>query len=509
MRPIQAKIVTGGGRIKSVQPQFGTVTIATDRGTQEFNNAWVMPGLVDAHCHFLGLGQRLNGLDLRNSSSLEECVERALKHNGMGSWLVGAGWNEELWGGISPTKEILDASFPDTPVFLSRIDGHAAWVNSKALALAGIGKNAQYKGDGEIVLDQHGSPTGLIIDEAMNVVRAHIPQETEEQKLHHYKTAGELLSRLGITEIHDMDVHPSNLDIIRQLAESGTLPVRVQSFISGGNDEWNKAGLLPAGGEFLRVYSIKLYADGALGSRGAALLEPYADAPDNSGILFDQQKMRERATLAVEQGWNVAIHAIGDRAVRGVVDLYEHLRKERIADEYTLLRCEHSQIVHPDDIPRFGQFNIIPSVQPIHCTSDAPMADKRLGKRESIAYPWRSLRNTGCFLAGGSDFPIESADPRTGIHAFCERIPFGQSEAWHGEERITREESLLAYTSWAHEAADVAYRRGQLKEKCDADFTVWDTNLLECTAEELLNAKVLATYSGGICRYNHSDEQAS
>lgn len=501
MRPMQAKIVTGGGRIKSITPQFGKVTIATDRGTSEFDNAWVTPGLVDAHGHFLGLGQRLNGLNLAASKSEEEAVEIIEQHHHLRSWIVGAGWNEEVWGAPMPTKSSLDARFPTTPVFVTRIDGHAAWVNSKALELAGIGNNATYKGNGEIQLDASGIPTGILIDEAMELVRKFIPIESNDEKLHHYKTAGALLSKLGITEIHDMDVHPSNLDVIRTLAESGTLPVRVQSFVSGGNDEWNQARLLPAGGEFLRVYSIKLYADGALGSRGAALLSPYSDASNTSGILFDVHTMRNRAQLAVEQGWNVAIHAIGDRGVREVLNVYEYLRRERIADEYTLLRCEHSQIVHPDDVPRFTQNNVIPSVQPIHCTSDAMMAEKRLGARCEYAYPWRTLRNAGCYLAAGSDFPIESANPLEGIHAFCERIPNGGNSTWQPQETITREEALLAYTTWAHEAADVSYRRGQLKEKYDADFVVWDRDILSCTSEELLQANVLATYSGGVIRY--------
>lgn len=505
MKPIQARVRVAQGRIQSIEPMFGAVEIITDTTQHTYPGAWLQPGLVDSHAHILGLGTKLTGLSLYNATSAEECVERAGQHTDYrGEWLVGMGWNQELWSSKQyPHANLLDQVFPSTPVCLRRADGHAAWVNSKAMALADITAQTRDPEGGTIVRDNRGKATGILVDNAMNLVSRLIPEPTTEQKSTMILAAAQECSRLGITEVHDMDVHPHLLPLFRDMAEKGILPIRIQSYVSGQNDEWLTERLLPAGGEFLRVYAIKLYADGALGSRGAHLLEPYTDAPTTSGLaLLTPEQLETKVRTIIEFGWNVAIHAIGDGANRAVLDTYMHMRDQNIADDSVLLRVEHAQIVHPVDQMAFGDYNIIPAVQAVHCISDATMATQRLGTRCSYAYPWRSLRNNGAILTGGSDFPIESADPLMGIDAFCRRIPFGSNTPWNPAECLTRHEALNAYTLWAHEASDMAYRRGRLKPKYDADFVVLDTNLLTCPDDKILSTQVLATYSAGVRRHH-------
>ena len=286
------------------------------------------------------------------------------------------------------------------------------------------------------------------------------------------------------------------------MAENGELGCRVLTFVKGQNYEWLEGGVLPAGGEFQQTIGVKFYADGALGSRGAALLEPYSDSSDSNGLLLlSHEELFERCVKAVEQGFNIATHAIGDAANRLVIDVYEQLRKEKYANENALLRIEHTQILHPDDIERLNKNNIIASVQSSHCISDAPMAEKRLGKRCAYSYPWKSLLQNNIHICGGSDFPIESHNPLIGIDAFCRRIPFHSSSPWFANERITREQAIKAYTTNAHLAGDVSYRRGRIETGYDADFVILDKNVLTCSDKEILSVKIVATYSGGVLRY--------
>ncbi len=511
MKPVQAKITIAHGRIQSVEPLFGAVEIVTETGHHSYPGAWALPGFVDSHAHILGLGMRLTGLNLFDAISAEECADRVRSHASYsGEWITGMGWNQELWSSKSyPHAHLLDDVLPDTPVYLRRADGHAAWVNSAALHIAGITDQTKDPVGGTILRDEKHRATGVLVDNAMDLVARHIPKPTEQQQQDMILAATRECSRLGITEVHDMDVHPTLLPLFRDMAEKGTLSVRVQSYISGQNDEWLDERLLPAGGEFLRVYGVKLYADGALGSHGALLTEPYSDAPDTRGLaLLSPNELEHKVRTILEFGWNVAIHAIGDEANRRVLDTYGLMRTEGVADEHVLLRIEHAQTVHTEDQHKFALHSVIPAVQPIHCISDAPMAEQRLGARCSYAYPWRSLRNNGAILTGGSDFPIESGDPLLGIDAFCRRIPFGRMAAWNPSECLTRDEALDAYTSWAHEAADVSYRRGKIKPKYDADIVVLDSNLLMCPDEFITSTRVLATYTAGVRRYQCEDNSA-
>jgi predicted amidohydrolase YtcJ len=482
------------------------VEIISESGKHVYPGCWVLPGLVDSHCHLYGLGEKISGLRLYDAKSAGECIERAILHNKKrGDWIIGMGWNQELWNNpVFPDASMLDEAFPDTPVYLSRADGHAAWVNSEAMRRCGIHENTPQPEGGAILMN-HGRPMGILIDNAMNLVNSFIPGLDDQGKKDRILSAAMECIRMGITEIHDMDVHPILLPLFLEMAESGTLPIRVQSYVRAQNNEWLSYGCLPAIGEFMRITGLKFFADGALGSRGAALLEPYSDAPNTKGLfLINHNDLFEKAKLGLENGWSIATHAIGDAANRMVLDVYQQLRMEGHADEDALLRIEHAQIVHPSDRERFRKYNVIAAVQPVHCISDAAtMAMARLGaERSAYAYPWRSLRHYGLGLAGGSDFPIESGNPLLGIDAYCRRIPFNSSEPWFGDEKLTRQEALLSYTLWAHEASGMGYRRGILKPKYDADFTIMNRDIGSCPAEEISNTRIMATYTAGIRRYS-------
>lgn len=504
MNPIQAIITIERGRIIGIEPTIGGVTIISEQGRHEYPGAFAIPGFVDAHCHLHALGELLNGLMLYSLHSKNEVLQACINHSGRrGDWLYGMGWNQELWHETSyPIAQDLDDIFPNTPVYLRRADGHSAWVNTNAMQIAGIDEHTPDPDGGTILKDSQGKPTGIFIDNAMDLISVLIPDISEAAMRENILTAAKACSAFGITEVHDMDVHPKFLPIYLELAESGTLPIRIQSYIKAQHDEWLDYGCLPAGGEFMRIAGLKFFADGALGSRGAAMIEPYADADHHGLILMDDRMLYEKAKEGIEAGFSIATHAIGDRANQLVMDAYEQLRMEGIADADTILRIEHTQIMKEEDIERMHHFDIKSIPQSIHCISDAMMAKARLGKRDSIAYPWRSLIDHGLKPAGSSDFPIESANPLLGIDAYCRRVPMNQDEAWMPEEIITQQEALLSYTRWAHEASGLEYRRGALSLKYDADITILDSDIVACSVEHIKNIKVLATYSAGIRRFH-------
>lgn len=477
------------GKIRAVLPNTTSVIVRTETDTYEYPGAFVCPGFVDNHAHVLGFGTKLAVPSLRDCSSAKACVDvlqtAIVPETG---WLHAMGWNQELWDDHSmPTLTILDNAFPDTPVSASRVDGHALWINTAAAKLAGV------------------DPTnGLLIDTDMEALWTAMPPVDVAEKERRIIEALSQCASVGITEVHDMDVHPADVEIMRGLAEAGKLPTRIQSFVSSQHDEWLAEGLLPAGGELQRTVGIKLYADGALGSRGAALLSPYSDAPDTTGTLFlTKERIEAAARSAIDAGWwAVAIHAIGDAAVRQVLDAYQTVRSWKDGKDI-VLRIEHAQHVHPDDQPRFAELNVFACIQPEHCTSDASMAEVRLGtERLQWAYPWRSLAKLGCQIGAGSDFPIEPPSPLKGIHAFANRISQGSGQVWQGQERITVDEAFRYFTQGAHESVDLGYRRGSIELGFDADVTILDRDIHSCPAEEIESIKVLATFVAGKLRYS-------
>ncbi len=491
-------------RIASIESWPDGVRIQSDKGTHEYPGCAVFPGFVDAHAHILGLGMKMHTVDISNCHSAEECAQVVgASEANRGDWIVAMGWNQELWDlPEMPDRRVLDAVLPDTPVYLRRIDGHAIWVNSAALRVTGIDENTPDPIGGIVQKRSDGSLSGILIDNALYVVWDKLPVYSEEQERALVLSALTECASQGITEIHDMDVHPRIASLVRGMAENGTLKCRVQTYLSGQNGEWLEAGLLPALGEFQQTIGVKFYADGALGSRGAALLEEYSDEPGNKGLmLITEQELYTKARAAVEQGFHVACHAIGDAANRMVLGVYRRLRNEGIADQNTILRVEHAQTVNALDLPLFHELSVVASVQPIHCTSDASMAEKRLAERCRDAYRWRSILDTTAHLCAGSDFPIESSSVIAGIDAFCNRIPFHGVEAWQAQERITVQEALAAYTSEAHRAADMHYRRGSIAVGFDADCVVLDRDITRCSAADIRETKVVATYCGGQLTY--------
>jgi hypothetical protein len=504
MNPIQAIITIERGRIIGIEPYSRGIVIISEQGRHEYPGAYAIPGFVDAHCHLHALGEVLNGLMLYSLSSKQLVLDECKKHTELrGNWLYGMGWNQELWDDSSyPTAYDLDVVFPDIPVYLRRADGHAAWVNTKAMQIAGIDAHTPDPDGGSILRDDNENPNGIFIDNAMDLISGFIPRLSVEQIKNNILTAAKSCSAFGITEVHDMDVHPEFLPIYLELAESGALPIRIQSYLKAQNDEWSEYGCLPAVGEFMRIAGLKFFADGALGSRGAAMIEPYADANHHGLILMDDEVLYQKAKLGIEEGFSIATHAIGDKANQLVMNAYQRLRSEGIADADTILRIEHTQIIQDEDIARMHEYDIKSIPQSIHCISDASMAKVRLGNRDSLAYPWKSLINHGLKPAGSSDFPIESANPLLGIDAYCRRIPIGEQAPWMPEEIISQQEALLSYTLWAHEATGMEYRRGELKHKFDADITILDQDIVSCPVDQILQTKVLATYAAGIRRFH-------
>lgn len=478
------------GRIRAVLPCATGSIIRTETSTYEFPGCSLYPGFVDNHAHIMGLGEFLSNTRLDQSTSEGHAVSLLASSEPREGWIRGRGWNHELWSDATlPSRSTLDAAFPDVPVYATRIDGHCAWVNSAALRLAGIDPT---------------NHSGLLIDDDMLPVMNAMPEYSDATIRDFILRAATVCSQHGITEVHDMDVSEAAARITRELAESGKLPIRVQSFVRGQNGEWSEQGLLPAGGEFHRMAGVKLFADGALGSRGALLSAPYSDDTSTSGIeILTVDHMLSQCNAVIDAGWQaIAIHAIGDKAVSNVIDAYEQVRKRDDAQDI-ILRIEHAQNVRPEDLERMARLNIIACVQPTHCISDAVMAEKRLGSyRLDWSYRWRTLLGAGVHVGAGSDFPIEDPSVLSGIDAFVRRVPRGMTAPWLDGECLTQEEALYAFSEGAHRTSGMEYRRGKLDVGYDADFTIVDRDLLTCDPDQILSANILATFTAGVCRYS-------
>lgn len=464
-------------------------TIIETREKKYKFDGYLIPGLADSHGHIAGLGQFLSQPDLRNAKSPEECVDYI--HNSISlqnNWIVGYGWNQENWNKKDfPHKSILDKYFRDIPVFLRRVDGHAAWVNSKALDLCGITAYSKNPQGGEIINDNSGYPTGILIDSAMDLIRNNIPDFSIKQIEDHILNAINSLISHGVTYTHDMDVDPKYIPIFQDLDRRGKLKIRIDSYIKSQNKTPNLNNIQNSGNLF-NIKGLKFYADGAFGSRGAALLKPYSDEPNNSGLLLTSDaSLYKSGIYGVENNLNIATHAIGDKAARITLNAYNSIR-----NDYTdaILRIEHCQLIDPEDIERFADIGAIASVQPVHCTSDAAsIAENRLGKRCNYAYPWKSLIDRGITVLGGSDFPIESHNPLSGIDAFVNRKPIGYEIPWQAHEIITLNDAIDAYSVNPRKINNIS----ALSHGSPADFTILSDNL----ENDILETKILATFVDG------------
>ncbi|HEX8303192.1 amidohydrolase [Sphingomonas sp.] len=465
----------------------------------------LVPGMIDGHGHVMGLGDQLLRLDLSATISLEEALGKIRSYAAANpnKWILGGGWNQEKWGlGRFPTAAELDAAVGDRPVWLDRVDGHAGWANSRALALAGVNAASKDPNGGRIERDASGAPSGVLVDAAMDLLTKAIPQPTPRERNSAFLAAQERLLSLGITASADMGTSVNDWLTYRRMGDLGLLKMRILSYASGVETALAVGGQAPTPwlyGDRLRMRGIKLYADGALGSRGAWLKGEYADAKGQKGLGFlsDDQLLNMMIRGAMD-GFQIAVHAIGDRANQQALDAIEVLSDTYKDDRRW--RIEHAQIVDPKDLPRFGKFGTIASMQPVHQTSDRTMAEARLGPdRLAGAYAWRSILQNGGKLAFGSDFPVESPDPWAGWATSFTRMdasgqPFG---GWRPEEAVTREQGWAGFTTGAAFAGFAEDKIGRLAPGMQADFLILDRDPLLASPGDLRGTQVLETWVAG------------
>ncbi len=485
----------------------------------DLQGAFAMPGFIEGHGHFLGLGQSLQIVNLGGANTWAEVVERVAQQVNStppGQWIEGRGWHQEKWteplaravNGY-PYHDELSARTPEHPVVLRHASGHALMANVKAMELAGISRETPDPVGGRIVRDASGKLTGVFEENAMELITRPLAawknlRSEEEKRAALERTAAlaaEACLRNGITSFQDAGSSFWEIKEMRRLAESGQLPVRLWVMVAQPSaadlPRLAELPLLNAGRGFLTVRAVKAYLDGALGSYGAWLLQPYADKPGHTGQnVTPLDTLRRIAEACRQHGLQLCVHAIGDRANRELLDLYEAIVGP---DKDLRWRVEHAQHLDPEDIPRFGALGVIASVQAVHCTSDAPFVVKRLGveRARTGAYPWRQLLDTGAHLANGTDTPVEDINPLACIYAAVTRKRPDTGEAFFPEHAMTRQEALLSYTLWNAYAAFEEQEKGSLTPGKRADVVVLSENLLECPPERILKAKVLHTIVAG------------
>jgi predicted amidohydrolase YtcJ len=478
------------------------------RNIRNLNGAFVYPGWIDAHCHFFGYGVNLHAVDLTGTTSVEDIIAILKEHHSehQGAWITGRGWDQNDWEVQEfPDRAMLDAHFPDTPVLLRRIDGHAAWTNTMALELAGI--TAATRVDGGKVMLTGGEPSGILIDRAISLVESKMPELSEEEIIQALTEAEKRCFRVGLTSVHDAGLSRQVVLLMDSLQRRGSMKIRINAMLLPSEENFTcfvERG--PAQTDHLSVNTIKLYCDGALGSRGARLIEPYSDDPQNWGLtLTPPEVMEQHCRRAYSHGFAVATHCIGDAANRETLKLYAGILGGKNDRRW---RIEHAQVIHPDDFHYFGDYSIIPSVQPTHATSDMYWAGQRLGPgRMKGAYAYRQLLEENGWIPNGSDFPVEDINPLYGFYAAVVRkdregFPPG---GFQPENAISREQALRAMTIWAARAAFEEHLKGSIEPGKLADLVVTASDLMRAPDEELFSIRVLATYSGGELVYENSD----
>ena len=499
-------IVIEDGRVKSLITGSAAATTA-GATVIDGGGKYVLPGLTDAHGHVLNLGELKVQADLRGSTSIDDAQTRIRKHmaaNPSSRWVMGHGWNQVLWNEKRfPTARELDAVAADRPAVMTRVDGHASWVNTAALKVAGITASTPDPQGGQIVRDAAGQATGVLVDTAQALIEKRIPPATDAEVKQQLLAAMNEVASLGITGVHDAGIQAHTYDLYRDLAEHGQLPIRIYAMLHDSPEARKVMQSGPRMPEFddrLQMRAVKVIADGALGSRGAALMQDYSDQPHNRGLLmYTREQIQELATLTASKGWQMNVHAIGDAGNRLVLDTFETmLTKEQ---RHALRpRIEHSQVIALDDIKRFARLEVIASIQPTHATSDMNMAEDRVGpKRIQGAYAWRKLINAGVRLAGGSDFPVELPNPFYGLYAAVTRQdregrPPG---GWYPQEKLTREEALRLFTTAAAYAAHMEHATGSLEPGMWADFIIVDRDYFKIPESEIDDIKVISTYVAG------------
>ncbi|HET9454381.1 MAG TPA: amidohydrolase [Gemmatimonadaceae bacterium] len=508
-RPRAEALAVRNGRVQFVGSRRGAEVL---RGPQtrvvDLAGATVIPGIADAHVHLLGLGQALRTVDLTGTRSLDEVVSRIAaraRELPAGTWITGRGWDQNDWPDTRlPAHETLTRAVPGHPVYVVRVDGHAAYVNAAALRIAGVTAETRDPSGGRIERAASGEPTGVLVDAAMGLVSRRIPPMSRDQVRDATLAAIREVNRLGLTSVHDAGVDAATVDVYEELARAGNYSLR--NYVMIRQDDSTLARYFRRGPQSalydgrLWIRAIKISADGALGSRGAALLDPYSDEATHSGlILTSGERIRDVAARALRAGFQLNVHAIGDRGNRVVLDAFEAALRDAPAADHRF-RVEHAQILHHDDIPRFAQLDVIPSMQSTHQTSDMYWAPNRIGYSRSLgAYAWRSLLNTGVVIANGTDFPVEPVNPMFTFHSAITRQDDNGWPAggWFGDQRMTREEALKSMTIWPAYAAFQEATLGSLTIGKLADFVVLDRDIMTVAPEQIRGTVVLATYIGG------------
>lgn len=469
----------------------------------------LLPGLIDAHGHISSLGASLRSVDLTGAASETEAAQRVQQFSGDDpaadqSWIQGRGWNQVLWPERQfPDRRSLDAVAPNRPVALSRVDGHAMWVNSKALALAGIDASTPDPEGGQIIRDRSGEPSGVLVDNAMDLVFEAIGVASLEAVEADIVRGLEAAAATGLTSVHDAGVSAQEVQAYRNLQAAGRLPIRVYPMLSvldPDNDPLLAEGPFRSEDGMLHVRSVKISADGALGSRGAALHRDYSDMPDHTGLLLlSDEELSQHIGRSAQAGFQVNVHAIGDLANTRVLEKFADINQSpKIRAQRH--RVEHAQILRPQDINQFAKLDVIASIQPTHATSDKNMAEDRLGaSRLEGAYAWNTLLRSQARLAGGSDFPVEPANPLYGLHAAVTRTdregePLG---GWRPEEKLSRAEALSLFTEWAAYAGHEEEFLGRLAPGFAADFVLVKDDFFAQSEQAIWQNEVLATVVAG------------
>lgn len=520
LRNVEAVAIRNGhfvavGSNADVRRRMGTKTTVVDAAGQT-----ITPGLIDSHLHFVGLGESLQMLNLSQARSWEAIVrqvESAAKQTPAGDWIEGRGWHQSKWS-VEPTENVdgypmhtsMSRVTETHPVILTHASGHACFANAAAMKLAGIDRDTPDPPGGQIVRDAEGDAIGIFLENAQShIYRAkakadrQVPNADRQARLsEQIRLAGEACLRYGITSVHDAGCSFDLAEKLRQFADAGQLQVRMLVMIRASSRELEgrlaAARMEQAGNGFLTVRSVKVSIDGALGAHGAWLLQPYDDLPGSVGFNTVASDELERiAEMCKANHWQLCVHAIGDQANREVLDIYERVLGAEAGEDHRW-RVEHAQHLAVEDIPRFGKLGVIPAMQANHCTSDAPFVLQRLGERRSSegAYVWRSLIDSGAIVANGTDAPVESIDPRVSLYASVTR-QLSDGSQFFPEQCMTRQEALLSYTRWAARAGFQDQYIGSIEIGKRADFVLWDTDLLNCPAEELLTANTLRVWLDG------------
>jgi predicted amidohydrolase YtcJ len=521
-RPEAEALAARGGKIVAVgsgneiAPLIGDSTQVIDLA-----GALAIPGLIDSHGHFMGLGESKTILDLTRARSWDDIVAmagEAAKAAKPGEWIQGRGWHQDKWDTVPqpnvdglPFHDALSRVAPDNPVVLTHASGHSCLANAKAMELGGITARTPDPPGGQIIRDAGGKPIGAFLETAQGLVRVREPRMPPGEAAANGRRLVELAARecleKGVTTFHDAGASYSTVDLYKSMAEEGALGVRLYVMLGAGNKALAEKGaayrMIGVADNHLTVRSIKRFMDGALGSHGAWLLEPYADLPDSTGLATDTpEAIAATAAFAIENGFQLCIHAIGDRANRRVLDIYEEAFKSHPGKTDLRWRIEHAQHLSAADIPRFGQLGVVAAMQAVHCTSDGPWVLKRLGegRAEEGAYVWRKLMETGALICNGTDVPVEPIDPMPGFYAAVTRR-MKDGTAFFPGQKMTREEALRAYTINGARAAFEEGIKGSLTPGKLADITVLSRDIMTCPEDEILSAEALYTIVGGKVLY--------